>query len=240
MPRAALLPKILNRNDSAWMMAVAGDRRLGMKCPLPVRNKRRVLCVFPIYTPAFGTFQHAYKLMYRVKAFMPPQGLLLIAAYMPESWPVRFVDENIAPATDADFAWADVVMVTGMHIQAEQIHDIARRAHGGRQGRRCWAGRRSRHRPRCIRTSTISTSARWATRPTQIIRALDESAGAARAQQVVVQDQGAPAAHRVPDCRPTTRCRSAAICSARCSSRPAARISASSATSPASTAASRA
>ena len=55
-----------------------------MKCPLPVRNKRRVLCVFPIYTPAFGTFQHAYKLMYRVKAFMPPQGLLLIAAYMPE------------------------------------------------------------------------------------------------------------------------------------------------------------
>ena len=99
-----------------------------MKCPLPVRNKRRVLCVFPIYTPAFGTFQHAYKLMYRVKAFMPPQGLLLIAAYMPESWPVRFIDENIAPATEADFAWADVVMVTGMHIQAEQIHDIARRA----------------------------------------------------------------------------------------------------------------
>src|SRR6201988_2340725 len=100
-----------------------------MKCPLPVRNRRRVLCVFPIYPPAFGTFQHAYKLMYRVKAFMPPQGLLLIAAYMPESWPVRFVDENIAPATDADLAWADVVMRTGMHIQAEQIHDIARRAH---------------------------------------------------------------------------------------------------------------
>src|SRR5262245_7028589 len=100
-----------------------------MKCPLPVRNKRRVLCVFPIYTPAFGTFQHAYKLMYRVKAFMPPQGLLLIAAYMPASWEVRFVDENIKPATDADLAWADVVMVTGMHIQAEQIHDIARRAH---------------------------------------------------------------------------------------------------------------
>jgi radical SAM superfamily enzyme YgiQ (UPF0313 family) len=100
-----------------------------MKCTLPVRNRRRVLCVFPIYTPAFGTFQHAYKLMYRVKAFMPPQGLLLIAAYMPESWPVRFIDENIAPATEADFAWADIVMVTGMHIQAEQIHDIARRAH---------------------------------------------------------------------------------------------------------------
>ena len=100
-----------------------------MKCPLPVRNTRHVLCVFPIYTPAFGTFQHAYKLMYRVKAFMPPQGLLLIAAYMPESWQVRFVDENITPATEADLAWADVVMVSGMHIQADQIHDIARRVH---------------------------------------------------------------------------------------------------------------
>src|SRR5438270_3086260 len=100
-----------------------------MKCPLPVANQRRVLCVFPTYTPAFGTFQHAYKLMYRVKAFMPPQGLLLIAAYMPESWPVRFIDENIAPATEAELAWADVVLVTGMHIQAEQIRDVQRRAH---------------------------------------------------------------------------------------------------------------
>jgi len=99
-----------------------------MRCPLPVANKRRVLCVFPTYTPSFGTFQHAYKLMYRVKAFMPPQGLLLIAAYMPESWPVRFVDENIKPATDSDFAWADIVLVTGMHIQAEQIREIQRRA----------------------------------------------------------------------------------------------------------------
>ena len=100
-----------------------------MRCPVAVKNERRVLCVFPIYSPAFGTFQHAYKLMYRVKAFMPPQGLLLIAAYMPDSWPVRFVDENITPATEADLAWADVVMVSGMHIQAEQIHDITRRAH---------------------------------------------------------------------------------------------------------------
>jgi radical SAM superfamily enzyme YgiQ (UPF0313 family) len=100
-----------------------------VRSSVPVTNLRRVLCVFPRYTPAFGTFQHAYKLMYRVKAFMPPQGLLLIAAYMPESWPARFVDENIKPATAADLAWADVVMVSGMHIQAEQIHDIARRAH---------------------------------------------------------------------------------------------------------------
>ena len=99
-----------------------------MRFSQPISNTRRILCVFPAYTPAFGTFAHAYKLMHKVQAFMPPQGLLLIAAYMPEHWPVRFIDENIARATDQDFAWADAVFVSGMHIQAPQIHDIARRA----------------------------------------------------------------------------------------------------------------
>src|SRR5450755_273139 len=63
-----------------------------------------------------------------VKAFMPPQGLLVIAAYMPASWQVRIVDENIACATEAEMAWADVVMISGMHIQAPQIRDIHARA----------------------------------------------------------------------------------------------------------------
>ena len=99
-----------------------------MRCPVIVSNQRRVLCIFPAYTPSFGTFSHAYRLMGRVQAFMPPQGLLVIAAYLPATWLVRFVDENIASATAADFAWADVVMASGMHIQGPQIHDIAVRA----------------------------------------------------------------------------------------------------------------
>jgi hopanoid C-2 methylase len=99
-----------------------------MRCALTIANQRRVLCVFPAYTASFGTFSHAYPLMSRVRAFMPPQGLLLIAAYLPETWAVRFIDENIATASAADFAWADVVLVSGMHIQAPQIHDIATRA----------------------------------------------------------------------------------------------------------------
>ncbi len=100
-----------------------------MRCSVPVVNSRRILCVFPRYAVSFGTFQHSYKLMYRVKAFMPPQGLLLIAAYLPQKWSVRIVDENIAPASAADFAWADAVLVSGMHIQAGQIENIRQRAH---------------------------------------------------------------------------------------------------------------
>ena len=99
-----------------------------MRSTVPVSNERRILCVFPHYTPSFGAFHHAYALMPGVKAFMPPQGLLVIAAYMPERWTVRFIDENLRHADDDDFAWADAVFVSGMHIQEKQIHDIHDRA----------------------------------------------------------------------------------------------------------------
>lgn len=101
-----------------------------MRSTVDVSHERRILCVFPHYTPSFGTFHHAYPLMPGVGAFMPPQGLLVIAAYLPERWQVRFVDENLARATDADFAWADAVFVSGMHIQERQIHDLHRKAKG--------------------------------------------------------------------------------------------------------------
>ncbi len=90
---------------------------------------RRILCVFPRYTSAFGTFEHAYPLTDGVQAFMPPQGLLLIAAYLPANWSVRFIDENIRAASEEDFKWADAVFVSGMHIQRHQMNDICRRAH---------------------------------------------------------------------------------------------------------------
>jgi hopanoid C-2 methylase len=98
-----------------------------MRSPLQTTHERRILCIFPAYAPAFGTFTHAFRLV-GAKAFMPPQGILLIANYLPASWPVRFIDENMHAAQAADFAWADVVFVTGMHIQAAEIHDICRRA----------------------------------------------------------------------------------------------------------------
>jgi radical SAM superfamily enzyme YgiQ (UPF0313 family) len=91
---------------------------------------RRILCVFPRYTSSFGTFEYSYPLTDGVQAFMPPQGLLLIAAYMPENWEVRFIDENIRPATAVDFLWAEAVFVSGMHIQRSQMNEICHRAHG--------------------------------------------------------------------------------------------------------------
>jgi hopanoid C-2 methylase len=93
------------------------------------KNQRRILCVFPRYSRSFGTFHHAYPLMGNVKAFMPPQGILLVAAYLPKRWEVRLIDENVQAATTADYRWADVVITSGMHIQRPQINEINAIAH---------------------------------------------------------------------------------------------------------------
>ena len=90
---------------------------------------RRVLCVFPRYTPSFGTSSSPIRWP-GISAFMPPQGLLVIAAAVPPPGRCGLFDENIAPPADDDFAWAEVVFVSGMHVQRRQIDDIARRAHG--------------------------------------------------------------------------------------------------------------
>src|ERR1700704_1031849 len=110
-------------------MQIARSRRGILMRVEGIETVRRILCVFPRYTSSFGTFEFSYPLTDGVRAFMPPQGLLVIAAALPASWQVRFIDENMAPASDDDFLWAEVVFVSGMHVQRRQIDDIRRRAH---------------------------------------------------------------------------------------------------------------
>ncbi|MBF2007523.1 MAG: B12-binding domain-containing radical SAM protein [Chlorogloeopsis fritschii C42_A2020_084] len=92
-------------------------------------HHRRILCIFPKYSPSFGTFHHAYPLMGKVRAFMPPQGILVVASYLPQEWEVRFIDENVQTAKKTDYQWADAVIVSGMHIQRPQINEINAIAH---------------------------------------------------------------------------------------------------------------
>jgi len=98
-----------------------------MRSTVPVNHRRRILCLFPRYAPSFGTFQNAYPLTDSVCAFMPPQGILVVAAYLPEAWEIRLVDENVRPATEQEIGWADAVFVSGMHVQQDEINAVARR-----------------------------------------------------------------------------------------------------------------
>jgi radical SAM superfamily enzyme YgiQ (UPF0313 family) len=86
------------------------------------------LLVFPRYAKSFGTFDHSFALL-GVRACMPPQGVLLIAALLPKEWEIKFVDENIRRVERREFEWADVVFLSGMHVQRTQINDLNKRAH---------------------------------------------------------------------------------------------------------------
>jgi hopanoid C-2 methylase len=91
-------------------------------------HRRRVLLVFPRYAKSFGTFDHAFALL-GVRAFMPPQGILLIAALLPREWDIKFVDENVRPVRSDELDWADVVFLSGMHVQRSRINELNQRAH---------------------------------------------------------------------------------------------------------------
>lgn len=95
----------------------------------PICSHRRVLCLFPRHTNGFASFSYAFRFFPDTVALMPPQGILTIAAYLPASWEVRFIDENVRRASDADFAWADIVLASGMHTQRKRLLRIAERAH---------------------------------------------------------------------------------------------------------------
>lgn len=112
-------------NPSETLLQLSGPAR---RSRATAANHRRVLCVFPHYTHSFGTLDHAFPLA-GVRAFMPPQGLLVIVAYLPEAWDIRFIDENVRRATEADYRWADVVFISGMHVQRQQMLEINNRAH---------------------------------------------------------------------------------------------------------------
>ncbi|MFR0357453.1 B12-binding domain-containing radical SAM protein [Streptomyces sediminimaris] len=82
----------------------------------------------PRYARSFGTFDHAFA-MTGAKAFMPPQGILVIAAWFAaRGWRVRVVDENVRPVSATDLEWADVMMVSGMHVQHDAVVDVVDRA----------------------------------------------------------------------------------------------------------------
>jgi hopanoid C-2 methylase len=91
-------------------------------------HRRRVLLVFPRYAKSFGTFDHAFALL-GVRAFMPPQGILLMASLLPRAWDIKFVDENVRPVRSDELEWAEVVFLSGMHVQRARINELNQRAH---------------------------------------------------------------------------------------------------------------
>src|ERR1035437_6218457 len=84
------------------------------------------LLVYPEFPDTYWSFKHALKFLGK-RAAQPPLGLMTVAALLPGEWNKRLVDTNVERLRDRDLAWADVVLLSGMHIQLDPLLEIVER-----------------------------------------------------------------------------------------------------------------
>ncbi len=81
---------------------------------------QHLLFVYPDFDPTYWGMQYSLPLVGR-KSFMPPLGLLTIAALTPARYGIRIVDMNCGPLTDGDIQWADLVLFSAMMMQQRTL-----------------------------------------------------------------------------------------------------------------------
>ncbi len=90
----------------------------------------RVLLIYPVFPKSFWSFEQALALVNR-KALLPPLGLITVAAILPQDWEFKLVDRNVRNITEAEWNWAELVMVSAMIVQKDdflaQIQEAKRR-----------------------------------------------------------------------------------------------------------------
>lgn len=113
---------------------VADDPLAGLP---PLGRTPKVLLVWPGFPGSFWSFQKMLG-MTSHRAVMPPLGLVTVAALCPPGWRLRLLDEAFAAVRDADLTWADLVLVSAMHVQKERVREVLLRARA--LGRRTLVG----------------------------------------------------------------------------------------------------
>ncbi|MEP0919061.1 DUF4070 domain-containing protein [Leptolyngbya sp. DQ-M1] len=89
----------------------------------------KVLLVYPLFPKSFWSFEKALELVGK-KALMPPLGLITVAAILPQDWNFKLVDCNVRPVSEAEWEWADLVIISAMIVQKE---DFCRQIHLAKQ-----------------------------------------------------------------------------------------------------------
>lgn len=89
----------------------------------------KILLVNPEVPPSYWSFPEQMK-FYGSKTLLPPLGLLTLAALLPKEWEVRLIDLAAQSRSDLDWDWPDVVMLTGMLIQRQNLLDLVTEAKG--------------------------------------------------------------------------------------------------------------
>jgi radical SAM superfamily enzyme YgiQ (UPF0313 family) len=93
----------------------------------PLGSSLNVLLVWPRFPSSFWSFDGILDLV-PIKTDQPPLGLLTVGALCPKNWTLRLVDRSFEELLDGDILWADLVMVSGMRVQKDDIREILLRA----------------------------------------------------------------------------------------------------------------
>ncbi len=80
----------------------------------------RVLLLYPRFPQSFWSFEKALALV-DCKALLPPLGLITVAAIFPQEWEYQLVDRNIQQVTDEQWDWAELVVLSGMIVQKDDL-----------------------------------------------------------------------------------------------------------------------
>jgi radical SAM superfamily enzyme YgiQ (UPF0313 family) len=89
----------------------------------------RVLMVYPaFFGETFWNYSEVCKLV-GARYTAAPLGLITVAAMLPQSWDIRLINRNTEELSEADVAWADMVMTGGMLLQQADTLEIVRLAH---------------------------------------------------------------------------------------------------------------
>jgi radical SAM superfamily enzyme YgiQ (UPF0313 family) len=79
-----------------------------------------VLLLYPLFPKSFWSFEKTLALLDR-KAMLPPLGLVTVAAILPQEWSFKLVDRNVRQVTESEWAWADLVILSAMIVQKEDL-----------------------------------------------------------------------------------------------------------------------
>ena len=90
----------------------------------------RTLFVYPQFPKTFWSYEKILELVNR-KVLLPPLGLVTVAALLPQEWEMKLVDRNVREVTSAEWDWAELVVISGMIVQKDdmqqQINEARRR-----------------------------------------------------------------------------------------------------------------
>lgn len=88
----------------------------------------RVLLMYPDSPLNVGDRMDSSVRVTGKKAYLPPLGLITVAALLPQDWPMKLVDCSFQQPTEEDWNATDLVVVSGTIVQLAGIIEVVREA----------------------------------------------------------------------------------------------------------------